>query len=326
MALCFALPPPRATGLSSCIARGGIIVNNLLLVTLCLTVFLGIIYPLLLQVFKLPSVSVGAPFYNQVVVPVALPLLLLAGFAPFLAWRRSSWKASRRLLLHAVAATVVAAIALACLFAAQLPALLQMPLAVLSAMTGIWLFAATAIHGRRYYHAANKRLPLSALGMLLAHMGLGVFALAAALASAGRIEAEQQIAIGETVALAGYEVQLARLEVSQQENYTRQQATLYLTTADGHESLTLYPEIRYYPARQMETAEAALHSTIIRDVYTAIATAADLGNSNEHQRMVTLRLYILPAIGWIWAGVMMIALGGFAAAYGYFRTEQPPNG
>lgn len=302
--------------------EGGIMVNNLLLVTLCVTVFLGIIYPLLLQVFDLPSVSVGAPFYNQVVVPVGLPLLLLAGIAPFLAWKRSGWNASRRLLRHAGFASLAVVLVLAILFAAELPALLHMPMAILAAICGIWLLAATLVYARKHYHAANKRLSPAATGMLLAHAGLGVFALAAALASAGRIETEQQVAVGQTVAVAGYEVELARLDVSQAENYTRTRATLYLTGIENGESLTLYPETRYYPVRRMETAESALQSSLTRDVYTAIATVADLGDSNERQKLVTLRLYILPAIGWIWAGFIMVSLGGFAAAYGYFREHR----
>lgn len=320
-------PRPAAPDFLPVSREGGIMVNNLLLVTLCVTVFLGIIYPILLQVFNLPSVSVGAPFYNRVVVPVGLPLLLLAGFAPFLAWKRSGWNASRRLLRHAVFAALAIAVAAAVLFAASLPALLHMPMAVLAAGCGIWLMAATVIYARKLYHAANKRLTLAVTGMLLAHAGLGVFALAAALASAGRIETERQFTVGQTANLAGYEVELARLDVAQAENYTRTRATLYLTHLSNGESLTLYPETRYYPVRQMETAESALHSSITGDVYTAIATAADLGDSNERHKMVTLRLYILPAIGWIWAGFIMVSLGGFAAAYGYFREHRKkPNG
>jgi len=301
--------------------EGGIVLNNLLLATICGTVFLGIIYPILMQVFDMPSVSVGAPFYNMVVVPIALPLLLVAGVAPLLAWKQSNWQASRRLLRHACIAFVVVAAVACLLFMEHLPAFVEMPLALLAGACGAWMLAASVVYTRKLWRANNQRFKASDAGVMLAHTGIAVFALAAAFASAGRVEVEQRVDIGSTVPMAGYNVQVESLHEQQKDNYLSQRAIVHLHSADGRSAISLQPEIRFFSSRGMETAESSVHGTIQKDVYAAIATAPVLSDSDTQKKRVILRLYIIPAMFWIWLGFALASLGGLIAAYGYFRES-----
>lgn len=313
----YALRYPRATApdFVPLSREGGIMLNNLLLLVLCATVLLGIVYPLLMQVFDMPSVSVGAPYYNTVVVPVCLPLLLVAGIAPFLAWKQASWKASRRMLKHALFATFAAGLLVTILQWRMMGSLMAMPLAVLTGLCGVWMLGSTATYAIRLYkHRAGN------YGMVLAHGGLAIFAIAAACATAGRIESEQSLQTGQKIVVGGFEVELASLEQQQEGNYIRKRAMVHLRATDNSEAFTLYPETRYYPSRSMETAESSIHANLGRDVYTAIATGADLRNINTHSTNIVLRVYVVPAMFWLWLGFILTSLGGLVAAFGYFRT------
>lgn len=298
--------------------EGGIMLNNLLLLTLCATVLLGIVYPLLMQVFDMPSVSVGAPYYNTVVVPICLPLLLAGGIAPLLAWKQARWKASRKMLKHALFAMLATGLLAIALQWHVLGSILAMPLALITALCGLWMLGATISYAMRLYKLPSSSLSAS-IGMLLAHGGLAIFAIAAAYATAGRIEAEQSLQVGQKIVVGGYEVELSSLKQKAKANYVTNQAVVHFTAIDNHEAFTLYPETRFYPSRGMETAESSINGGLKRDIYTAIATSADLRNINTYSNNIVLRVYIIPAMLWLWLGFALVSLGGFLSAFGYFR-------
>jgi cytochrome c-type biogenesis protein CcmF len=299
--------------------EGGVMLNNLLLVTLCATVFLGIIYPLLMQVLDMPSVSVGAPYYNTVVVPLAIPLLLMAGFGPLLSWKAVAWPALRRPFRQALWLAVVLSVAMLVLQWGYWRSLLHLPFALAAAIAGLWMLAGTLAYTLRLRR--NNALKLADSGVLLAHGGLAVFVIAASLASAGRMELEQPLAVGERLELGGYVFTLAALHEAPYKNYIRKQAEVQVAAADGGEAFALYPESRFYPSRGMETAESSINGGPRRDVYTAIATMADLGNSTGSGGSVVLRVYIIPAMWWLWLGFIAVTTGGFLSALRCFASK-----
>jgi cytochrome c-type biogenesis protein CcmF len=94
------LPMLRAkTKLESVISREAtFLYNNLLLVALCLTILWGVTYPLLTQAVRGESITVGRPYYDFFLRVFGLPLLLLMGIGPLIAWRRASWSSVRRII------------------------------------------------------------------------------------------------------------------------------------------------------------------------------------------------------------------------------------
>ena len=96
----YRLPLLRAkTKLESVVSREAtFLYNNLLLVALCLTILWGVTYPLLTQAVRGESVTVGRPYYDFFLRVFGLPLLLLMGIGPLIAWRRASWSSIRRVL------------------------------------------------------------------------------------------------------------------------------------------------------------------------------------------------------------------------------------
>lgn len=87
--------------------------NNVILVVITFTIFLGTIFPVLAEAVRGVKVSVGAPFFNKVTVPLAYALLVLMGVGPLIAWRRASWDNLKRNFTYpvlAAAAVVVSAL------------------------------------------------------------------------------------------------------------------------------------------------------------------------------------------------------------------------
>ena len=290
--------------------EGTILGNNLLLVVLCATVLLGIVYPLILQALKLPSVSVGAPYYEQVFIPVALALIALAGIGPILPWKQSSWVAIRRPVKLAAALFAVGGLVLIVSLKWDVGAWL----AALAALLGIWMLAGSISYGLRLYR--NSNVTLAQTGMLAAHVGLGMFVLAAAISTHFRATQEMVLAPGAVLEFAGYSIIAGELESLQERNYGVHRISLAFTS--GHTKFTLYPESRFYPERGMETAEAAIHSTAGSDVYAAISPLPDPA-STAATRQFALRLYYLPAMFWLWLGMALAGAGGLMASAGYFR-------
>lgn len=296
--------------------ESSILVNNLLIVSFCATVFLGVIYPILLQVFGLPAVSVGAPYYNTILLPLALPLLTVAGISPFLSWK----SANPKLFLEQCKHTVMIVIPVTALVAIGqspfLKTLWDMKLALCCAIAGIILAAATIAYGLRLWRIQGQRISLTHSGIILAHGGLAVFAISASLATAGRMEWELPFSPGETQLVAGYEIHLESIKKQTVDNYRSTQAIFDFAGTDKQENFRLTPENRFYPSRRMETAEAAINSHLSRDIYTAISLPSDQKNSDK----ILLRIYRIPLANGLWLGFIFTGFGGMIVAVGYFRA------
>src|SRR6202790_349894 len=178
--LLFAWRAPQLPGggLFAAISReGGLLLNNLLLTTPAATVFIGTLYPLLLDVVAHRKVSVGPPFYTMTFVPIMVPLLVAMAVGPMLPWKRGDLIAALARLKFAFLATAMAAlVTLAVTGAQSIGAACGLALAA-------WLFAATlselAGRGRLFADPRGSllralRLPRAAWGMTLAHAGMGI--------------------------------------------------------------------------------------------------------------------------------------------------------
>ncbi|MBM3617765.1 MAG: hypothetical protein FJX23_04390, partial [Alphaproteobacteria bacterium] len=192
----------------------------------------------------------------------------------------------------------------------------NMAIAILCAVAGVLLLGATLAYGRREWRAHHGRMPLRSYGMLLAHGGLAIFAIAATFASAGRFEQEMLLAAGEKKQTAGYEISYDKIHDRQSGNYTAKSINLRFTGITASDGFTLEPESRFYAVRRMETAESSIHSTLARDVYAAISPLPDRSDA------LLLRLYIVPAATWLWLGFVITGFGGILAAVGYFRSNE----
>jgi cytochrome c-type biogenesis protein CcmF len=236
------------------------LLNNVFLVAASFTVFFGTIFPLLSEALRGTKVSVGAPFFNLVNIPLFLGLLFLMGVGPLIAWRRASTDNLRRNFLKPVLAGVAAAAALWALGVGNALVLLCMALVVFVTSTMVLDFARAARARRRGGEGwgpatwgllvrQNRRY-----GGFVVHLGILVVALGVAGSQAWSRQTEATLSRGESVELAGYKVRFDSLAASEESNHFKVAGTF--TVADrplsGQEVLSAGADahrLRGLPAR-----------------------------------------------------------------------------
>jgi cytochrome c-type biogenesis protein CcmF len=299
-------PALQGGGLFAPVSReGSLVLNNLLLSCAAATVFLGTLYPLFLDAVGGPKVSVGYPFFDRTFVPLMIPALLAVAVGPLLAWKRGDLLGALQRLWLAFAAAIV--VALAVLYLSHGGPVLAAAGFALAAWTGIGALVELAERlrlfraplGESWRRAVN--LPRSSYGMTLAHFGLAVTVIGIA-ASAFEVEQIQVLHPGESLAIAGYTLELAGVDQVPGPNYTAQQANLILRRGDRVLG-ELHPEQRFFPLQQMTTGKTAIRTNFLADLYLA------LGDHDDHGGW-TVRAYWKPLVPWIWIGAVLMAFGG----------------
>ncbi len=293
---------PRPTGWLS--RETLLLVNNVLFTVAGACVFLGTLYPLFLDVTIEQKITVAAPYFNAVVVPQMLLLVLLMGITPSLPWRQAQPAALwRRLRWSLLAGAVAGALTLALARPMSVLAALAVACAVLT-MGTVW---ADLWRGGRALAGAERRplalaLPLNAwrarrhYGALLAHLGVAVATIGLAAAGLFRDHALVTMAPGDTATLAGHRLQLVGVGPATGPNYDAERARFLLDDA-----IALKSERRSYHASRMPTTESGIHSTPLRDVYVVLTESSE----GRH----TISFYVNPLVQWIWAGGALIGLG-----------------
>jgi cytochrome c-type biogenesis protein CcmF len=279
-----------------------LLLNNVFLVAACACVFVGTLYPMVLDALTGQKITVGPPYYAITFTPIFFALLLLVPLGPRLAWRRADWKTSLRPLYPALGMAGLAAIVV---LAVASPRSLTGTLAF--AIAG-WLIAASVIELRR-----RKGARAAAFAAALAHAGLGVTLMGVAGAGLWRSEALVLVAPGQMLTVGPYTLRFEGVTKVQGPNYESQRARMALIE-NGKTVAVLEPEKRFYPAQGQELSDTAIRTTGLRDLYLA------LGDERGQGRF-TLRAYVSPLAPFIWIGPLVMALGGILSLWGRLRTR-----
>ena len=295
--------------------------NSVLLVVATAAVLLGTLYPLIIDALNLGKLSVGAPYFNAVFVPLLTPLLFL--MVPGVA---ASWKEAHLVqLAYRLRWVALGALLMAC----AVPAYLQMRGQgewLWSTSLGVFLSAWITLGSLQHLVLRLRqagRAPLSYWGMQVAHMGMAVLVLGITLVKGYEIERDVRIGIGETVTLKDFSFELKRVEEVDGPNYKAARATLEVKK-DQRTVAELFPEKRRYFSSTMPMTEAAVDTSWQRDLYVALGDPVEPNPLTKAPRW-NLRVYDKPFISWIWAGAMMMVLGGLLAALDkrYRRPASP---
>ena len=282
----------------------GLVINNVLLLVSAIVVFVGTIWPLVAELMWDQKLSVGPPFFNAAISPFFVLLALVLPVGALLPWKRA--KLGRALVLMGPGLVFVVAVA-GLVWAMQTGRSAAGPV---GAALGAWLFAGAiadlALRAGKGGLWQNRRrllrLPRSDWGRVVAHAGLGVTIFGVAALEAWEIEDIRVAQIDEPYQVGAYEVTLRGIEEGRGPNYLTTMATIELARA-GRLVATLSPEKRIYPVAGMPTTEAAISNGILRDLYVVIGDAQSGGGW-------AVRTYIKPFANWIWAGCIIMALGG----------------
>ncbi len=283
--------------------------NNMLFVVVCASVLLGTMYPLLLDALGMGKISVGAPYFEAVFLPLMVPVVLLMALGPLARWKQASLPS----LLHRLRWAAVAAV-LGALATAWLAGRLSL-LALLGLLMAYWITASIVVDAverlqsdggtRRSVFARMRQWPRSLTGMWLAHLGVAVFAFGVSMVRTYEVEEDLTMALGSSATVGGYDFRFADLHEVHGPNFEAIEADIPVTRG-GVELTVMHPQKRVYRIQRTPTTEAAIQPGFTRDLYVSLGEAVQ-------PNTWTLRVHVKPFVDWIWAGCLLMALGGIVA-------------
>jgi cytochrome c-type biogenesis protein CcmF len=305
----FAIRAPllKQGGLFAPISReGALVLNNLLLVSACATVFIGTLYPLALEAITGQKISVGAPFFNGTFGPLFVALLVVVPFGPLLAWKRGDLAGVAQRLAGAAG---IAAIAAAVVFAMEGGGPILMPFAIglaLFVMTGALtdIVERTGLLRVPFTTALlrAKGLPRSTWGAAFAHFGLGVVLLGVIGETQWSLERIAELKPGQSISIRRYELNFDGVTSRQGPNY-RELAARFTVRRHGDVIGVMEPAKRSFPSRGTATTETALLTRGFSQLYLS------LGEPNA-DGSIGVRLYYKPLVLLIWLGAVVMVVGG----------------
>lgn len=301
-------PALQATGIFAPLSReGALVLNNLLLAVACAAVLLGTLYPLALDALSGAKVSVGPQYFNAVFMPLMAPLIAAAAVGPLLAWKRGDLAAALSRLLPSAAAVIVAlCVGLLMLDGRSFVALLGLSLV---AWLGIGVLCELALRVKLFAVPISdsvqraRGLPRAAWGMTVAHLGVALMVLGITVSETWQVEVQQVMQPGEIVAVGPVQYRFHGVTPIKGPNYTAMQGRFEVVEGDVV-IREMLPAQRRYQQPPMETTEAAIHSSMLADLYAVVG-------EGDATRGWAVRLYWKPLVSWIWLGALIMALGGF---------------
>jgi cytochrome c-type biogenesis protein CcmF len=301
-------PLLKQGGLFAPISReASLVLNNLFLVTACATVFVGTLYPLVLEALTGDKISVGAPFFNLTFGPLFVPLLIAVPFGPLLAWKRGDlFGVAQRL----IAAGAMALVALAATFAVAGAKPVLAPFGIALAvfvMVGSLVDIAERVALRSWsfdiIRARAAGLPRSAWGTAVAHFALGMTLAGIVCETTWNSERIATIKPSQSISISDYDLSFDGMTRRDGSNF-RETVARFTVRRNGAVIGTMEPSKRVFPSRDgMSTTEAALMTRGFSQLYLS------LGDANA-EGALAVRLYHKPFVLLIWFGALTMVLGG----------------
>lgn len=276
--------------------------NNVLLTAAALVVLLGTLLPLVHKELGLGSISIGAPFFDQMFTYLIVPFVFLLGVGPISRWKNQSPAALKNRLLLALGLSLSAAI----LVNQSYSELSYM--ATLGTLLSFWIVITSVQEVLQ--RVGKSGLSISSLssltrshwGMVTGHVGFAISLIGIAITSQYSVEKDVRMAVGESTELAGYHFVFNGVKQLKGPNYNG-----FVGLVDVHQDdqvvATMQAEKRFYPVQRSMMTEAAIDTSFSRDLYVALGEQLNNGDWG-------LRLYVKPLVSWIWIGAFIMAIGG----------------
>ena len=267
-----------------------LIINNLLLSVIAFTVFLGTIYPLIVETINNNRISVGPPFYNITVIPFAILLAFFSALGPILAWNQNSIKQLLRNISIPLGLTLIITIAIFFMFE-NLSLIIFIGL-----FSGIWLFL-NSLNNLTHIRFQG----LNNWASFFAHSGFAILILGVSISSSLQKEYEGKLDINNQINFSGYILKFESFNEEIVENYITTKGKFKLSRNDNE--FFLYPEKRFYPIEQSQTTEAAIISSNLSQFYLVLG-------EQINEKSWVVRIWYKPMIMLIWIGGLFMGIGG----------------
>ena len=280
-----------------------LLLNNVLLVIAATLILFGTLAPLIADVMKAGKISVGAPWFEIAFAIPMLPLLLLIGVGMHTAWRSQDWPVLAAQLKMPALFAIIAGLALPALVYGRFGGLVTV-----GAIAAFWIMAVALIQPLRSLRRppGTPAITRAALGMSIAHLGVGFFVLGVSIVQAFNVEEDLRMTPGQSVEVAGFTFELRELRNLQGPNFQALEGEVEIRK-NGKYIGELRPQKRTYLVQQSPMTEAGILASLNRDLFVALGDP--LGDGAW-----SVRVQYKPMIRLIWLGALIMALGGLLAA------------
>ena len=292
-----------------------LVINNIIILVATIVVMIGTLYPMLADALKLGQVSVGAPYFNALFVPLTWLLLLFLAIGPV-----SRWKKDTRPFLGTGLAILASCFVLAGVLSYFLVSSIDINI-FMSAALCLWVLVWMVIdikdktRNARSFGAGLKRLHMGYWGMQLAHLGILLSVMGIAITTSLSIEKDIAMQKNQSVEVQGYQFTMDELKKIRGANFDATQAVVSVRK-NNQLVATLYPEKRHYVVSQMPMTEASIQYNPLRDIYMAMGEPILGVNQTEADAdKWAVRIYIKPGVRWVWWGGFVLALGAILSMF-----------
>ena len=273
--------------------EGSILVNNILMVIVCATVFLGTIYPLLIEAFTNNKISVGEPYYNSTVVPIMIPAILVMGIGPMLSWGREDKSKIFKKIFPSILLTIIITVFIFLFYQSY------NLIGIVGIILAFWIISNNFI-------ILFQKIPNRSSGMIIAHLGIGLLILGITGSSVWQEEKIARMKINSEIKIKKYNIVFKEINEIRGPNYVALKGNFLVYDEKKTIITKLKPENRFYPITNNFTTEVSIHTNLLRDLYIV------LGEGNINDGWV-VRIYYNPLVIWIWIGALTIFLGGIVS-------------
>jgi cytochrome c-type biogenesis protein CcmF len=293
------------------------LLNNLLFILILFVCFLGVIYPLVSELFTGQKVTVGPPFYERTTGPLFALLLLDMGIAPLSAWGHSTIKTLGRAIWKPLAASLVVLVAVFLLGIRNWAALLAFWLVALASLVTLYEYyrAVAARHRRSGENVFTALWNLIArnrrrYGGYIIHLGVVLMALGIIGIEMFQTETQGTIAPGGSLSLGRYTVTFDKLDLFDTIDGRNVARAVVSVTRDGNYLGSLHPRRDYYYDSQQPMTIPGVRSSMEDDLYVLLVDWQPITSTG-----VTFKIYHNPLVNWLWLGGLVFILGTFVAAW-----------
>ncbi|HEY4839611.1 MAG TPA: heme lyase CcmF/NrfE family subunit [Candidatus Acidoferrales bacterium] len=307
--------------LDSLISReSSFLFNNLILLVACVAILSGTMFPVLSEWITGQKISVGAPFFNHINIPIGLMLLFLTGVGPLLAWRRTSGESLRRNFGWPMLGGIVAGAIAYPLGCTDLFSLTCVILSVFVILTIIAEFyrGAKVIRARSGENIFSSAMQLTMrntrrYGGYVVHLGIVLVFIGIA-GQAFNQDKQMDMPAGSSMKIGPYTLVRQTFDSIPEGDYTAERVTIE-ADKNNRQVMMLYPEKRAYESAQENGTMVAIYSTLREDLYVVYA-----GRNPETGEPV-IHAYLNPLVKWIWLGGVVVVLGTILALF----PSRPPT-
>ena len=279
-----------------------LLLNNVLLVVATTLVLIGTLSPLVIEMATGGKISIGPPWFNVAFLVPMIPLVILLGMGMHAAWRTQAASPWLNTLKIPAIIAIILGVVIPLLGYGRISIML-----VVGCAAAAWIVASALIPIIRSLRRekGTSGITRSALGMSIAHLGMGSFVIGATIVSAFGVESDRALQPGESIEVAGFEFHMKSLGNVQGPNFSAIEAEIEIRD-DGEYVATVRPQKRQYLVQRNLMTEAGIHPGMDKDLFVALGD--QLGNGAW-----SVRIQYKPLIRFIWLGALIMALGGLIA-------------